>query len=1318
MHADDTTFNFLQGGGEMGKLIESYDWNTTPLGDLKNWPQTLKTMVNVMLNTPYSMCIVWGKESIQIYNDSYSSTLGLSRYSNTLGNGAKAIFAENWHDIGSSLNSVMNGNSIGQQLISLPIYRNNTTDNYQFQFTYSPIRLATGEIGGVLITVQENSTERNHSKNIDENNDSFQKPTTDSLLTEAKKTSTTTTYFPEAWFKLTGMQIEQLLDFGWLEQIHPDDREQHKNIFLKAFENKESFTDEFRVLNSEGEYRWLLVQGPPSFETDGTFAGYISSCIDITDQKTFELELQESKDQLEFAIAAAELGTWDYNPLTNIFTANDRLKDWFGLPNNNEIELTDAINAIKENDRERVATAIQNSLEYATGGSYDIEFRINHLINKKETILHAKGRAWFNDNNIAYRLNGTLEDVTTRVLAREKVEESETRYHNLIQSSPSAIAILSGEDLVITIANDTITEYWGKGKDVIGKPYFELLPEMVDQGYVDIFKEVYKTGNPFTAIEIPLYFLQHGEMSTKYYNFIIYPQRDFEENINGLGIIATEVTSQALLNNKIKESEQNIRALVESAPFPIAVYVGDEMLISLANQSIMDAWGKGNDVVGKLYSDILPELGNQQIFNQVRSVFHTGTPFHAKNQRVDLRKDDELKSFYFNYSFTPLFNESGNVYAVMNTAAEVTELHEAKIKVEESEKRFRRMVMQAPLGITIFRGKNHIVEIANKSYLEIIEKTKKQFIGKPLFETLPEVKDVISPIIADIYKTGDAYHGYEFPVVFNRHGKSETKYFNFVYHPLKEKNTITGIMAVATEVTEMVKAKHVIEESEEKLSLIIEASELGVFDVDLKTDDIIASKRCYEILGFYGETSLTHEDMVNNIHPDDLEMRKEAFETAFKEGTLRYQSRVLRKDQSIHWIDAKGKVFYDENNKPERLLGTVRDITEERNFQQQLLEREEKFRLLADSMPQFVWTSDAEGNLNYFNKSVFDYSGLTPEKVYKDGWIQIVHPDDREENIKLWTEAISTGKDFLLEHRFRNSIGEYRWQLSRAIPQKDSDGTIKMWVGTSTDIQEQKMFTNELENMVQLRTNELQHKNVDLEKMNKELQSFVYISSHDLQEPLRKIQIFASRILETDFESLSERAKHDFTRMQKSAFRMQSLIQDLLAYSRTKVEDITYEIVNLHEVIEDVQETLSEELKNNKVTLDLNIKCKVKIIPIQFKQIIHNLISNSIKFAKEDHPLVIKIDCEHIKGKDTAVETLDSNKKYCHIRFADNGIGFEQQFSEKIFEVFQRLHSNDEYTGTGIGLAIVKKIIENHKGHILAKSTVNEGAVFHIYIPA
>ncbi|MDN3493714.1 PAS domain S-box protein [Winogradskyella bathintestinalis] len=1193
MSINTTAHIFLEGGGEMGELIRTKDWSNTPIGNPEVWPEPLKTMVSVLLNNPFGMCIAWGKELTQIYNDGYLPILGPRKHPQALGRSKRDTFSEVWDILGTMHQDVLKGESVRFSDFMLPLDRNGRIENSYFDFSYSPIKLASGDVGGVLVTV-----------------------------------------------------------------------------------------------------------------------------LETTHKKKAELNQIDDKNELEFVIEAAKLATYDYNPITNTFACNDRLKNWFGLPANREIELSHALEVIVNKDKQRVTDAIKSALQNEQGGDYDIEYAIINELTKKETIVHARGRAWFNDNNVAYRLTGTLEDVTNRVMARKKIEESERNLKLMILQAPVAISIFRGPDYRVEIANKYALELWGRTEEeVLNVSIFRSMPELASQGIQELLDGVHKTGERFATAERPIELVRNGKLGTIYVNFSYEALYDGKGNINGIMAIGYDVTSQAKARKKIEESEQNIRALVESAPFPIGVYVGEEMRISLANQSIMDAWGKGNNVVGKLYTDILPELDNQEIFNQVRAVLQSGVPFHAVNQRVDIEKDGVLKPYYFNYNFTPLLDASGKTYAVMNTAAEVTELHEARRKVEESEKRFRDSVMQAPLGIIIFRGSDHIVEMANQYYLQIVDRTEEQCIGQPLFKTLPEVKDVIAPIIDDIYKTGDAFYGNEFPINLNRHGKNETTYFNFVYYPLKENNTITGIMVVATEVTATVKAKHLIEENEEKLKLIIEASELGIWDLNLQTQDIVASDRCYDILGFSNENHLTQEKMISHVHPDDLEIRATAFEKAFKTGTLHYQIRIFWEDQTLHWKDVKGKVFYDDDNQPERMLGTVRDITEERNFQQQLLDREEKFRLLADSMPQFIWTSDPEGNLNYFNQSVFDFSGLTLEQIKKDGWLQIVHPDDQEENIREWTTSVNTGSDFLIEHRFRKFDGEYRWQLSRAIPQKDANGVIKMWVGSSTDIQEQKVFTSKLENMVKTRTKELENKNVDLEKMNKELQSFVYISSHDLQEPLRKIQTFASRIKEKELDKLSDNAKSYFSRMQTSAHRMQTLIQDLIAYSRTNVQESTFEIYNLEDIIEDTKETLSEELMQKDVTFELENICDVRIIPVQFQQVILNLVSNSIKFSKLDTPTTIKISCEILKGKETGIASLKKKTTYCHIRFSDNGIGFEQQYHEKIFEVFQRLHSKEEYTGTGIGLAIVKRIIENHEGYIAARSEFNKGAIFDIYLP-
>ncbi|MBC7572141.1 MAG: hypothetical protein H7319_20790 [Spirosoma sp.] len=192
--------------------------------------------------------------------------------------------------------------------------------------------------------------------------------------------------------------------------------------------------------------------------------------------------------------------------------------------------------------------------------------------------------------------------------------------------------------------------------------------------------------------------------------------------------------------------------------------------------------------------------------------------------------------------------------------------------------------------------------------------------------------------------------------------------------------------------------------------------------------------------------------------------------------------------------------------------------------------------------------------------------------------------------------------------------------------------------------------------------------------MNKELESFAYISSHDLQEPLRKIQIFATRILEKEENNLSDNGKDMFNRVQNSAKRMQTLIQDLLAYSRTSTTERKFETTALDKIIEEVKEDFEEELKGKHATIEANDLCDADIIPFQFRQLMHNLIGNALKFSNPRYTPHIQIKSEIANGITLQNQRLSPQNKYCHITVSDNGIGFEQKYSEKIFQVFQRLH--------------------------------------------
>lgn len=240
----------------------------------------------------------------------------------------------------------------------------------------------------------------------------------------------------------------------------------------------------------------------------------------------------------------------------------------------------------------------------------------------------------------------------------------------------------------------------------------------------------------------------------------------------------------------------------------------------------------------------------------------------------------------------------------------------------------------------------------------------------------------------------------------------------------------------------------------------------------------------------------------------------------------------------------------------------------------------------------------------------------------------------------------------------------------------------------------------------------------ELRIANKELMAFNYISSHDLQEPLRKIQMFTTVIKEKEAQNLSDSGKHYLDRIQLSAARMQQLIEDLLAFSRVSSGDHTFETTDLNEIVADIIADLHDTILEKNAVIEIPQICHAEVMPFQFRQLMYNLVSNALKFSQPGIPPHIVISSRIMKGSDLGIETLSPEKNYCHITVQDSGIGFEPEFKERIFELFQKLHGNGLYKGTGIGLAIVKKIVDNHKGHIIATGELNQGARFDIYLPA
>ena len=240
----------------------------------------------------------------------------------------------------------------------------------------------------------------------------------------------------------------------------------------------------------------------------------------------------------------------------------------------------------------------------------------------------------------------------------------------------------------------------------------------------------------------------------------------------------------------------------------------------------------------------------------------------------------------------------------------------------------------------------------------------------------------------------------------------------------------------------------------------------------------------------------------------------------------------------------------------------------------------------------------------------------------------------------------------------------------------------------------------------------------ELSLINSELMAFTYVASHDLQEPLRKIRMFSDLLLGKEAHKLSAEGVNYFHRIQMAAQKMQQLIDDLLTYSRLDANDPDFQPTPLRTIIDEATADLREIIEDEKAVIEVSGQCIAHVITFQFRQLMNNLISNALKFSRPGIAPHIIINCRTIGSGEIAAPGLQPGKAYCHVSVADNGIGFDPVYKDRIFEVFQRLHGHEEYKGTGIGLSIVKKIVDYHNGAITATGETNKGATFDIYLPA
>jgi PAS domain S-box-containing protein len=717
----------------------------------------------------------------------------------------------------------------------------------------------------------------------------------------------------------------------------------------------------------------------------------------------------------------------------------------------------------------------------------------------------------------------------------------------------------------------------------------------------------------------------------------------------------------------------------------------------------------------------------------------------------------------FTLSGIPIANEKGEPGGMLVTATENTARQVADYK------KIYDILLQLPIGILIVRMPDHIVELANNSFSQITGRQVRELTGRRLYDVSPALKgQPMEQFLTQVIQSGQSHIENGLPIQVTSDGIPVMAYFNFLFYPLLEPDgSINGVMLVGREVTENVlerkQAENAVRQSERQFRQLADSMPQIVWTANADGYVDYYNKQWYRLIG--DENQFGDNSFLVHVHPDDQVRCIESWHTVVRSGEpyeIEFRFKVKYPVEGYQWFLVRALPIKNDSGQIIKWYGTCTDIDEVKRIEQTL--RENRFELekrVAERTHEISYKNKAleettqeltainhqlelrheelrrseerylrmtnevedyaiillskEGYIENWNKGAEKIKGYTSEEIIGKHFRLFYTPGDQYHGLaeRLIEEATERGKSTYEGLRVRKD-GSTFWGYTVITALHDDKNDIIGFSKVTRDLTERKMAEDRLKTYAE----QLEQKNRELERSNMELSSFSYVASHDLQEPLRKIQAFGNLIQSKDAAHLSDNSKDYFDRMVKAAVRMQNLIDSLLEFSRTTTARKNFESTDLNVLLDEVKKELAHRIEEKKAEITSAHLPTLLIIPFQFRQLLSNLISNSLKYSQKDSTPVIEITATYVKAAALNEKDALPGKDYFKFGVADNGIGFEQEYAEKVFDLFQRLHGRNEYSGSGIGLAICKKIVENHHGFMRAESEPEKGATFFFFIPA
>lgn len=778
---------------------------------------------------------------------------------------------------------------------------------------------------------------------------------------------------------------------------------------------------------------------------------------------------------------------------------------------------------------------------------------------------------------------------------------------------------------------------------------------------------------------------------------------------------AIDVTGEVVASKRLETIKgfENAYDFFMAAPVIVGFVRSNDYVIELANEALLEVWGRQSDVIGKPLFEAIPELEEQGFKVLLDEVRTTGKTFSANEFPITLNRHGKEEVLYFDFIYKPFYENKTEHIAtgVISVGHDVTAQVLAKRKIEESEAKYRTIFETMDQGFCvlemIFDTDNQPMDYRFLETNPVFEKHTglTDAVGKTARMLVPNLEQYWFELYGKVARTGE-------PLRFSEESKAMGRWFD-VYAFRVGDNKSRKVALLFTDITKRRRTEEALRESEERFRSLADQSPMIVYLVEPNERATMS----YFNTTWLQYTGQSFEEALGRswdgiVHPDDVQGVLDAYVPAFenRESYTLPAVRLKRHDGEYRWHLFKGSPRYLPTGEFMGFVGIGLDIHEQKTAEEASKQSEARARLAIASAHLGTFEINVSEQTIVHSARTVEIVGLDPSKQWSyQAIIETVHPDDRPIRLRAHEEAKRTGKLFY-EARVVHPDQSIRWiRLNGSLIQQQQQSMV---IGTLMDITEEKKAAELLEQKVQDRTRELQ-------QVNDQLKQFTYAASHDLQEPLRKISYFLDHLLVKLAPTLTEDSKKIAERIQHTTGRMRGLIDDLLAYSNTTLGITEFEAVPLAVTVEEVLDDLEATINEKGAVIKVEPLPTVKGDHRQLRQLFQNLISNALKYHKKGEAPLVQIRCQVISDVDeNAIIPKDIRKEaFYKIEIKDNGIGFNPNDAERIFRIFQRLHGKAEFEGTGVGLAIVEKVVENHHGYIWAESNPGEGATFNLLLP-